>query len=95
MTVQIDYEAPDELRLHSPKLGLQIGLEKLQEMLSRQPVPFLAGGLPATSGGTSRTEAYSRSESRHDINMQVPGDLDVVVQRQLVGLLSQTFGEAR
>ena len=92
-SLDLKINIPPELELHSPKLGLQIGFENLEKMLARQPMSaFMAGGLPAASGA-ARTETYNRSESRsrHDINMNIPGDLDLVVQRQLAGVLTQTF----
>lgn len=92
-TWKIDFEVPPELQLQSPKTALQVGMEKLQDML-KQPMPaFLAGGLPAPAappGGRQMPSRVSHDHSgRLGIDVNAPGNLDLVVQRQLAATLKQ------
>jgi len=80
---------PPELTFQSPKLGLQKGLEELQSFLKAKPLSIFADGRAPSAGGStvSRTETFSRSESRHQVSMSLPPNIDQVVARQLVGAL--------
>ena len=81
-----------EYQLHSPKLGLQIGLENLQRYLKANPLTIMPGGaMPATkSSAFSRTESFARSESSHNVNVNMP-DMDAVVARQMMNTFRQVL----
>lgn len=90
-SLDLKLNIPPELELHSPKLGLQIGLENLEKMLARQPISaFMAGGLPAAPSTFSRTETFAKTQSAHSIDVNMP-DMDTVIARQMIGMFRQVL----